>query len=49
MLKYIQVPHVSTYERRWARRLMIVVATPQELIRAVFNVFKGAAYWWRQP
>ena len=49
MLKYIELPHVGTYKRRWVRRIMIVAAAPQELVRAVYGVFRGAAYWWKQP
>jgi hypothetical protein len=47
------LPHVSVYKRRWVRRIMIVVTTPQELVRALAytlsSVFAGAAHWWRQP
>ena len=49
LLKYIELPHVATYKSRWVRRIMIVVTTPQELVRAVYYVFCGAALWWKQP
>lgn len=47
LLKYIELPHVGTYERRWMRRIMIVLTLPQELVRAVYGVFRAAAYSWR--
>jgi hypothetical protein len=49
ILKYITLPHVGVYKRRWVRRIMIVVTTPQEIVRAVYGVLWGAVYWWRQP
>jgi hypothetical protein len=49
LLKYIKLPHVSTYERRWLRRVMIFVTAPQALAYAAYDVFRGAAYWWKQP
>ena len=49
MLKYIDLPHVSVYKRRWVRRIMIVVTTPWALAHAVHDTFVGAAYWWKQP
>jgi len=49
MLKYIELPHVSVYKRRWVRRLMILITIPQEVVRAIYGVFLGAALWWKQP
>lgn len=43
------LPHISTYERRWVRRIMIIVNIPRELWLANKTVFVMAAHWWRQP
>ena len=45
MLKYIELPHVSTYKRRWVRRIMIVVTFPQAL---VLDASRGEVYLWAQ-
>lgn len=45
----INLPHVSTYEKRWVRRLMIGVNFPREIYFALKGVCVGAAYWWNQP
>ena len=49
MLKYITLPHVSTYERRWLRRIMIIVSLPPELVRVTYLTFSAARLWWKQP
>jgi hypothetical protein len=49
MLKYITLPPVTAYKRRWVRRIMIIVTFPQELVRVTYYTFVGAAFWWRQP
>jgi hypothetical protein len=53
MLKYITLPHVCHYERRWVRRLVIVLTFPLEIARAIYvgvrSVCIGAVHWWRQP
>ena len=49
LMKHIELPHVSTYKHRWLRRVMIVLTTPQEIVRAVYHTFVGAKYWWVQP
>jgi hypothetical protein len=28
MLKYIELPHMTVYKRRWVRRLMIPITIP---------------------
>jgi hypothetical protein len=49
MLKYITLPHVSTYKRRWVRRIMIIVTLPQAFIHANYMMIVGAIRWWRAP
>ena len=49
LLKRIELPHVSVYKRRWLRRVMIVLTTPQEIARAVYHTVLGAKYWWDHP
>jgi hypothetical protein len=49
MLKYIILPHVSTYERLWVRRVMLFVTVPQSLIIVWVDVFRGAWFWWNHP
>jgi hypothetical protein len=49
LLSYIELPHVGTYKRRWVRRIMIVITTPQEAARAVYHTICAAAFWWRLP
>jgi hypothetical protein len=49
LLKYIELPHMAVYKRRWVRRLMIPLTIPQEIVRAIYGVFWGAAFWWKQP
>lgn len=48
-IKWLELPHVSYWKNRWVRRVMIVLTLPQELIRANYSVFAGAALWWKQP
>jgi hypothetical protein len=43
------LPHITTYRHRWVRRTMLFVHIPYELWLAIAGVFKGAAFWWRQP
>jgi hypothetical protein len=45
----IALPHISTYERRWVRRLMIIVTFPQGVVQVISSLLSDAAYWWRQP
>jgi hypothetical protein len=45
----MQLPHMSTYKRRWVRRIMIPITIPQEIVRAIYHVFYGAAVWWKAP
>lgn len=48
MLKYLVRPiPIWTFERRWKRRLLVVVALPQELLRALKNVIVDAGRMWR--
>ena len=46
MLKYFELPHISTYKARWLRRVMIAITIPQEIVRAIYGVFCGAKLWW---
>jgi len=45
----VKLPHVSTYKRRWVRRIMIVVSFPKAIFQALRGVFRGASFWWNQP
>ena len=47
ILKYLKMPHISYWKRRWVRRIMIVIALPQEIVRAIYSVFWHAVYWWK--
>jgi hypothetical protein len=49
MLKYITLPHIATYERRWVRRIMIIVTAPQAFVQANYGWIVGAVRWWRAP
>ena len=49
LLKYIELPHMAVYKWRWVRRLMIPLTIPQEIVRAIYGVFWGAAFWWKAP
>lgn len=46
MLKYLVVPALWTFERRWVRRTMVVLALPQEVLRALKDVVIGARGMW---
>ncbi|WP_316235041.1 MULTISPECIES: hypothetical protein [unclassified Bradyrhizobium] len=46
ILKYIEIPHVANYSG-WRRKAIIVAAFPQECVRAIYGVYKGAQHWWR--
>ncbi|WP_157450089.1 hypothetical protein [Bradyrhizobium sp. ARR65] len=48
LLKLFEIPHVMTFKRRWVRKVMIIAAFPQEVVRAVYQTYQNAAYWWRQ-
>lgn len=47
LLKLFELPHISTYKRRWLRRVMIVLTLPQEVARAVYHTFALARVWWK--
>lgn len=46
ILKYLEIPHVQKWTG-WRRKAVIIVAFPQEIVRAVYGVFVNAAVWWR--
>jgi hypothetical protein len=45
-IKKFELPHLSTYKRRWVRRVMIVVTMPQEIARAIYHTFSAAKACW---
>jgi hypothetical protein len=47
LLKLIELPHITTYKRRWVRRVMIIVTFPQEAVRAVYHTGRLASLWWK--
>lgn len=49
LLNYIRLPHVATYQRRWVRRLMIILTFPQSVVQSIYDILRGSVHWWRQP
>lgn len=53
MLKYLTLPHISVYKRRWVRRIMIFVTLLPEILMACGHatkcVISGAYTWWHLP
>jgi hypothetical protein len=47
LLKYIELPCINTYKRRWVRRIMILISTPQELVRGSYHTIQGAILLWK--
>jgi hypothetical protein len=45
----LTLPPISSYKRRWVRRIMIILTFPQGVVQVIANLLSDAAYWWRQP
>lgn len=44
----MKLPHMSTIERRWVRRILIIALLPYELVMAWYWIFYWGWFWWKK-